>query len=122
MINGWVGGWPGSPTEATPFPTTFEVDYIRVYRVDGVVADPVIKIMNARASYARKDLIEVALANFDESCAHVEMYDGERLLRTSSIRPLRFPVSKLSPGAHTIKFVATDGERRTSSSLQIDVR
>ena len=31
-INNAVGGaWPGSPTSATKFPTTFSVDYIRVY-------------------------------------------------------------------------------------------
>lgn len=121
IINGWVGGWPGAPTSTTPFPNTFEVDYLHVYRVDGLIADPVIKIVNSRTKYAKKDAIEVALANFDEACAHVEMYDGATLVRTTSTRPYRLPLSRFSSGAHTISFVATDGVRRTTSTLDTRV-
>jgi beta-glucanase (GH16 family) len=121
IINGWVGGWPGSPTATTPFPNTFEVDYLHVYRVDGLVADPVIKIVNSRTKYAKTDTIEVALANFDEACAHVEMYDGESLVRTVSTRPLTLPLSRFTSGPHTITFVATDGVRRTTSTLDMQI-
>lgn len=121
IINGWVGGWPGAPTDATRFPATFDVDYVHVYRVDGLVADPAIKVLNSRTKYARTDMIEVSIANFDESCAHVEMYEGTTLLRTTSTRPLRFAAARLTPGAHTITFVATDGVRKTSTTLETQV-
>jgi beta-glucanase (GH16 family) len=121
IINGWVGGWPGAPTAATPFPATFDVDYMRVYRVDGVVADPVLKILNPRTKYARTDAIEVAIANFDEACANVEMYEGTTLLRATSTRPLRFAASRFAPGPHTITFVATDGVRKTTTTLETEV-
>lgn len=121
IINGWVGGWVGAPTSATPFPNTFEVDYVRVYRVDGLVADPQIRIVRSRTAYKRTDEIEVALANFDEACAHVEMYDGITLMRTTSMRPLRFPLSRLAPGPHTLSFVATDGVRRTTTALDTQI-
>jgi beta-glucanase (GH16 family) len=33
LANMAVGGdWPGDPDESTPFPSFFEIDYIRVYR------------------------------------------------------------------------------------------
>ncbi|HEX6972639.1 MAG TPA: glycoside hydrolase family 16 protein [Limnochordia bacterium] len=33
LVNLAVGGnWPGSPDEQTPFPSSFDVDYVRVYR------------------------------------------------------------------------------------------
>lgn len=122
MINGWVGGWVGNPTTSTPFPNTFALDYFRVYRVDGLVADPLVKINNSRTEYARKDAIEVSLANFDEACAHVEMYDGERLTRTTSTLPFKFALSALTPGQHKLTFVATDGVRRTTTSVDTTIQ
>ena len=121
IINAWVGDWAGSPTDATPFPVTFQVDYMKVYRVDGLVANPEIKILRPLQKYARTEVIEVAVANFDEACAHVAMYDGGRLVRTTSTVPARFPLSELAPGQHTISFVATDGVRRTESSMVTQV-
>ena len=121
IINGWVGGWVGAPNETTPFPTSFEVDYLHVYRVDGLVADPVIKVMNPKTTYAKSQNIEVAIANFDEVCAHVEMYDGATLLRTDSTAPFILPLSRFSSGKHSISFVATDGVRRTTSTLDVEI-
>lgn len=121
MINGWVGGWVGAPTERTPFPTTFEVDYVRVYRVDGLVADPVVWLLSSRTSYSPSEKIEVAIANFDEACAHVTMYDGDAKIRTLSSRPFRYPLSSLARGAHRLSFVATDGVRSTSSSIEVQI-
>jgi beta-glucanase (GH16 family) len=121
ILNGWVGGWVGDPTATTPFPNTFAVDYLRVYRLDGLVADPQIKVIYPRAKYARKDSIEVAIANFDEACTHVSMYDGDRLTRTTSTRPFKFAMSALSRGAHTLTYVATDGARRTSATVDVQI-
>lgn len=122
ILNGWVGGWTGEPTSATPFPATFDVDYMRVYRVDGLVADPAVKVVSPRTKYARTDMIEVAIANFDEACAHVEMYEGATLLRSTSTRPLLFAASRLTPGPHTVTFVATDGVRKTTTTLETEVK
>lgn len=122
IINGWVGGWVGNPTTSTPFPNTFALDYFRVYRVDGVVADPLVRVNNARTKYARKDSIVVSIANYDEACAHVEMYDGERLTRTTSTPPFKFALSALTPGPHKLTFVATDGVRRTTTSVETTIQ
>lgn len=35
-LGGW---WPGSPDETTPFPTKYEIDYIRAYQKPGVQLD-----------------------------------------------------------------------------------
>ena len=32
IANLQVGGWPGRPTGETPFPATYEVDYVRVWQ------------------------------------------------------------------------------------------
>ncbi len=122
IINGWVGGWVGNPTTSTPFPNTFALDYFRVYRVDGVVADPLVRINNTRTKYARKDSIVVSIANFDEACAHVAMYDGERLTRTTSTLPFKFALSALTKGQHKLTFVATDGVRRTTTSVDANIQ
>lgn len=122
IINSWVGGWGGTPPDSTKTPITFEVDYMRVYRVDGLIADPAIHIVNTATEYARKDAIRVAVANFDEACAHVEMYDGDTLVRTTSAAPYRFSLARLTPGAHKLTFVATDGARRTTTQLDVKIR
>lgn len=35
MVNLAVGGdWPKAPDDKTPFPSAFEVDFVRVYQID----------------------------------------------------------------------------------------
>lgn len=117
-INSWVGGWTGAPNDSTPFPVTFEVDWMHVYRLDGVIADPSVTILNKRAQYSRTETVQIALADFDEACAHVEMYDGTTLVKTkSSGGLLRFPLSSLKAGQHKLSFIATDGTRSTVASV-----
>ena len=120
-INGWVGGW--GRTDAPPaVPATFEVDYLRVYRLDGLLADPTIRVMNPRAQYsAQSDFMDVEPANFDEACFHVEVYEGATLLDTLRPWPYRFRPSRLSPGRHTLSFVATDGVRRATANLDAEI-
>jgi len=37
ILNLAVGGnWPGEPDETTPFPSSFEIDYVRIYQHEGV--------------------------------------------------------------------------------------
>lgn len=121
MINGWVGGWPGNPTDKTPFPTTFEVDYMRVWRTGGVLADPAIRLAaTPKSSYERKEWINVGIANFDEACAHVELRDGNLVVWSTSTAPYRVPMAVLAAGKHTLKIVATDGVR-TAESAEFDV-
>ena len=121
IINGWVGSWVGNPTDATPFPNTFEVDYVRVYPIAGVIADPLLKIVNQRTKYKRTDAIQIAAANFDEACVHVEMYDGNTPTRTTSTRPYQFRLSTLGTGMHHLTFVATDGVRSTTSTIDVQI-
>jgi beta-glucanase (GH16 family) len=121
IVNGWVGGWSGSPPDEAPLPTSFEVDSMKVYRVDGLVADPKVFVPRARATYPRTRVLDVAVANFDEVCAHVSMYDGETLVRTTSTPPYRFALARLSPGAHTLRFVATDGVRTGERTLSVGI-
>lgn len=121
MLNAWVGGWSGAPDERTFVPTAFDVDHVRIYRVDGLVAAPEVTVLRPRSTYSRTRPVEVAIANFDEVCAHVSLYDGDRLVRTSSRAPFKFLLRRLSLGPHSLRFVATDGVRRAEMKLQVTV-
>lgn len=121
MINSFVGGWAEAPKETTKFPVTFEVDYMRVYRVDGLVGDPLVKIANPEKKYTQKDYLEVAVANFDEVCAHVELYDGNKLAWTTAKAPYRFKLSHVGTGQRHLTVVATDGVRRTTTAIDADI-
>ena len=50
------GGWPGSPNGSTPFPSTMQVDYVRVYQKTagggGTVANGTYKIVNRNSGQA----------------------------------------------------------------------
>lgn len=122
MINGYVGGWAGPPNATTAFPVTFDVDYMRVYRVDGLIADPAIKVANTSSKLRKVDFIDVAVANFDEACAHAEMYDGGTLVHTTSTAPYRFKVSRLATGSHQLKFVVTDGVRQATTTFDAQIQ
>jgi beta-glucanase (GH16 family) len=122
IVNGWVGGWAGNPDATTPFPNSFEVDYLRVYRLDGLIAPPEIKVVSPKQEYVRGSTIRVVTANFDEACSHVEMYDGERLVKTAAGSQVAFSTNSLTPGKHRITFVATDGERRVLAILDPEIR
>ncbi len=121
IINGWVGGWTGDPDQSTPFPNTFDVDYMHVYRVDGLIADPVVKVVAPATKYTQNQLIQVVAANFDEACAHVQMFDGTTLVRETAITPYVFATTPLAKGMHHLSFVATDGVRSTTAILDAEV-
>ena len=119
-INGWVGGWgatPGTPS----VPATFEVDYMRVYRLDGVIAEPTLRVLNPKAQYPAGAEIDLEPANFDEACFHVETYEGTTRLQTVDTWPYRFRPSKLAKGPHSLTFIATDGVRKATTSLDIEI-
>lgn len=118
-INGWVGGWGASKTPAVP--TEFEVDWMRVYRLDGVIAEPTVRVLNARSAYARTDSIVVDPANFDEACFVVDVYEGTHLLGTLRRWPYRFETKNLAVGTHELTFVATDGLRSASATASFAV-
>jgi beta-glucanase (GH16 family) len=128
-INGWVGGWGASPTEAPVVPAEFEVDWIRAFRLDGLIAPPVLRVSSPiRAQYAKKDIIDVEIANFDEACFRVEVKDENGVALATHYSsdgitlPYRFRLNALEPGAHTLTFVATDGQREASTSLSFELR
>lgn len=122
IVNAWAGGWVGDPTVETPLPVSFELDYLRVYRVDGEIADPEIKVIAPKTRYSRQQNLYVVTANFDEACSHVSLYDGGRLLRKTATRPYRFPTAKLMPGTHELTFVATDGVRSTTTTMTVEIQ
>ncbi|MBS2016389.1 MAG: glycoside hydrolase family 16 protein [Deltaproteobacteria bacterium] len=123
-INGWVGGWGGTPGPGTPSPTAFDLDWIRVYREDGLVGPPSIRVTrfarhggapyNVPPYTKRTDAFELEVANFDEACFHVEMREGDRVLETLDRPPFRFPLAGVKVGPHVFTFVATDGARLAS--------
>lgn len=116
MINSWVGGWPGNPTADTTFPVTFEVDWMKVWRTGGLLADPLVRLSaTPKTSYGRADWLDVGIANFDEACAHVELRDGDTTVWTTSTAPYRVPLAVLAAGKHTLTVVATDGVRSAST-------
>lgn len=121
IVNAWAGGWIGDPTDETPLPVSFELDYIRIYRVDGEIADPEIKVISPKATYSRQQNVYVVTANFDEACSHVSLYDGATLVRKTAQRPYRFPMAKLAPGPHELSFVATDGVRSTTTKMTVEI-
>ena len=119
-VNGWVGGWGATSNPSVP--ATFEVDYFRVYRQDGLIADPTIRVINPRARYAQSDLgIDIEPSNFDEACFHVAAYEGPTLLEKLRPWPYRFRPSRLRVGKHTLTFVATDGVRRATTSIEVEI-
>ena len=120
-INAWVGGWGGTPNDDSPFPVAFDVDYVRIYRVDGLIADPLAQVLNKKSHYARTDVITVAVANFDEACFHVDMFDGATRVQSASAAPIAFSLEGLALGDHSLSFVATDGVRSTVTSLDVGV-
>jgi beta-glucanase (GH16 family) len=121
IINGWVGGWTGNPDEHTPLPVSFDVDYMRIYRVDGLIADPVVKVVSPKTRYSRNELITVVAANYDEACAHVQMTDGNTVVRTTAKLPYTFATTGLTVGAHHLSFTATDGVRATTVAMDVDI-
>jgi beta-glucanase (GH16 family) len=116
-IGAWVGGWPGKPTPDTTFPVSFQIDSFRVYRVDGVVGDLAIAVSNPRGRYFKDEAIELQLANLDEACAHVNVYEGDWRLAMRATPSYRLPLAKISHGKHTLRFVATDGDRSGETSF-----
>lgn len=121
IINGWAGGFVGSPNETTPLPATFDVDYVRVYRVAGEIADPEIEVISPKTRYSRQQSITAVTANFDEVCSHVHFYDGPNLVKRTSQRPYRFNLRSLSKGTHELSFVATDGVRSTTKKMTVEL-
>ncbi|MBS2012058.1 MAG: glycoside hydrolase family 16 protein [Deltaproteobacteria bacterium] len=122
IVNGWAGGWIGEPDAATPLPATFDVDYMRVYRIDGEIADPEIKVVAPKPTYSRQNNLYVVAANFDEACFHVSMYDGATLVRKTAQRPFKFPTAKLTPGPHELRFEATDGVRTATTKISVTIQ
>jgi beta-glucanase (GH16 family) len=123
-INAWVGGWGGTPTGATPFPTAFDIDWIRVYREGGLLAAPAIRVTrfdrhggapyNVPPYSKRSGALELEVANFDEACFHVEMREGDQVVDALDRPPFRFPLERMKVGPHVFTFVATDGVRSAS--------
>jgi len=118
-IGAWVGGWPwiGSMPPDTTFPVSFEIESFKVYRVDGLVGEPAIAVSNPRGRYFKDEAIELQLANFDEACAHVNVYEGDWRLAMRATPPYRLPLAKISHGKHTLRFVATDRDRSGETSF-----
>ncbi len=124
-INSWVGGWAGTPSPTTQFPTSYDVDYIRVYRQDGLLGAPAIHVTdfsrhggapyNVPPYTLRTDALEIDVANFDEACFHVEMRENGKLLGALDSAPFRFPLAALPLGPHRFTFVATDGVRSATT-------
>lgn len=123
-INAWVGGWGGTPTGATPFPTAFDIDWLRVYREGDLLAEPAIRVTrfdrhggapyNVPPYSKRSGALELEVANFDEACFHVEMREGDQVLDALDRPPFRFPLERMTVGPHVFTFVATDGVRTAS--------
>ncbi len=100
----------------------------RGFRLDGLIAPPVLRISSPiRTQYVKKDVIDVEISNFDEACFRVEVRDenGATLATHYSdgfALPYRFRLNTLEPGAHTLTFVASDGQREASTSLSFELR
>jgi len=120
-MGAWVGGWPGDPTIETPFPVSFEIDYFRISRVDGVIGDPAVVVSNPKDTYFKDESLDLQLANLDEVCTHVDIYEGAWRLAERSSAPYRLSLAKISHGQHTFTFVATDGVRTGQTSLTFNV-
>jgi beta-glucanase (GH16 family) len=123
VINGWVGGWGGPPTPESPFPTTFEVDYVRVYMQNGLRGNAAMRINNARAKYSQKtEQVRISLADFNPACAQVRMFDGEREAFRISTPPFHMPMNRVAKGRHKLRFVASDGVHEATTELDAEVQ
>lgn len=121
MINTWVGGWSGSPNATTKFPVTFEVDSVRVYRLDGLVAPPAILLPSKKTRWSRRERLPIAVANLDEVCAHVVVRDRGVVVWETSTAPYTVPIALFGDGAHPLEITVTDGERSASVAVEIQV-
>lgn len=124
LINGWVGGWGGMPDGTTPFPVTFDVDYLRIYRQGDARGAPQVRVANARAAYSqRAELIRVDVADLDLPCLVVTMTtETGRLAGRIAKPPYFFPLGGVPKGRHVLTFEADDGLRKVSTTLEADVR
>jgi beta-glucanase (GH16 family) len=120
-MGAWVGGWPGEPPADAKWPTSFEIDYFRISRTGGVIGEPELVVANPKDRYFRDESLEFQLANFDEACTHIDVYEGEWRLAKRTTAPLRLPLQKISHGEHTFTFVATDGDRTARTSFTFNV-
>lgn len=65
LLNLAVGGdWPGSPDENTPFPSTYEIDYVRVWKAGGdarlhPVADTYLDATEPDTNFGRETVIRI---------------------------------------------------------------
>lgn len=110
IVNGWVGGWGGTPNPATIFPAHFEIDWIRMYRPTPWLTEPQIRIANPRDRYSIGDTIDVEIADFDAP-AHVDVWEGAERVASMTKPPFRYRPNKLTLGPHALRFEATDGKR-----------
>jgi beta-glucanase (GH16 family) len=121
VVNAWVGGWGGTPSKNTIFPSTFELDWFRVYRLKQWPVEPSIRVNKEKTEYAKGDVIDIQVADLDRN-ARVEVWEDGALLTSIPKPPFRLRVENLPQGPHALALVGTDGLRTAKKTIDIVVR
>jgi beta-glucanase (GH16 family) len=84
------GNWPGAPTDATPFPSDLEIDYVKVWELKPDTTGPTVSITSPRSgSTVRRSTSVAVAANATDNVAvtKVDLYAGSTLLCSDSAAP-----------------------------------
>jgi len=132
ILNLAVGGnWPGAPNGTTPFPATFEIDYVRVYSADMSLNDKVATEVATPTSAAEfavslypnpasNGFVQVKLSNRIDNTTKVSLIDMQgRLVWSGSFAGDDFRIStdQLTPGYYNV--LITNGSNTIARKLQI---
>ncbi|MCX7987013.1 MAG: family 16 glycosylhydrolase, partial [Bacteroidales bacterium] len=113
ILNLAVGGnWPGAPNASTPFPATYEIDYVRVYsanmslneKVETAVSNPETSAeftVNLYPNPSNSGFVQVKLANRIDNSTKVSLIDMQGRLvwsGTFSNENIQINTSSLAPG------------------------
>lgn len=132
ILNLAVGGnWPGAPNASTPFPATFEIDYVRVYSANMSLDDKVVTDVAAPTSTAEfavslypnptsNGFVQIKLSNRIDNTTKVSLIDMQgRLVWSGSFAGDDFKMStdQLTPGYYNV--LITNGSNTIARKLQI---
>ena len=132
LANLAVGGsWPGSPDENTPFPSYFEIDYIRVYQYQdttfpGINKSPTVELTAPETGSvfsAPTDIVLTADAeDMDGNIARVLFFNGPRIIGQVNTYPFTFTWEDVTEGDYILRAQAVDDSMAATVSQGVNVK
>ncbi len=149
LANTAIGGqWPVPPDFTTPFPSYYDIDYIRAYKYDDLPATPPLPLtygkttatpgavspgdtvtITSSAEVGNADVARVSIhmliKNFWGTTQYSDTYQFLNTLVHNTSRPFTFTYtvpSSLPPGLYTVAFTMTDTATSTNTALGLATR